>query len=202
MWTSDCQNAFETLKMKLTTAPILAKANIHKPFVLETDPSQHHVTAVLMQYNDNSLPQIVAYFLKKLWPVERQYSAMDREALAIVLACCQFNSYLWGTQFTIQTDHQPVVSVFKHKTKSPRMNRWILEMRDYQYRIEYKQGRKNVVTDHLSQPVRVIQHNEEQWLGKSKEELIEMQGRERRWNEVVEYLRGGRVPNPISREPP
>ncbi len=47
-WTADCQHAFETLKMKLTTALILAKANINKPFVLETDASQHHVAAVLM----------------------------------------------------------------------------------------------------------------------------------------------------------
>ncbi len=140
------------------------------------------------------MPQVVAYFSKKLRPVERRYSATDREALAIVLACRQFNSYLWGTRFTIRTDHQPVVSLFKHRTKSPRMNRWILEMKDYQYQIEYKQGRKNVVADHLSRPVRVIQNNEEQWLGKSKEEVIEMQGRERRWNEVAEYLRGGRVP--------
>ncbi len=53
MWTSDCQHAFETLKVKLTTAPILAKANVHKPFVLETDASQHHVAEVLMQYDDN-----------------------------------------------------------------------------------------------------------------------------------------------------
>ncbi len=136
----------------------------------------------------------MAYFSKKLRPVERRYSDTDREAVAIVLACRQFNSYLWGTRFTIRTDHQPVVSVFKHRTKSPRMNRWILEMRDYQYQIEYKEGRKNVVADHLNRPVRIIQNNEEQWLGKSKEELIEMQRRERRWNEVVEYLRGGRVP--------
>ncbi len=62
MWTADCQHAFDTLKMKLTTAPILAKANINKPFVLETDASQHHVAAVLMQYDDNNLPQVVAYF--------------------------------------------------------------------------------------------------------------------------------------------
>ncbi len=67
-------------------------------------------------------------------------------------------------------------------------------MRDYQYQIEYKQGRKNAVADHLSRPIRVIQNNEEQWLEKSKEELIEMQGRERSWNEVAECLRGGRVP--------
>ncbi len=160
--------------MKLTIAPILAKANIHKPFVLETDASQHHVAAMLMQYDDNSLPQVVAYFSKKLRPAERRYSATDREALAIVLVCRKFNSYLWGTRFAIRTDHQPVVSVFKHRTKSPRMNRWILEMKDYQYQIEYKQGKKNVVADHLSRPVRIIQNNEERWLGKSKEELTEM----------------------------
>ncbi len=155
-WTTECQNAFTTLKQKLNTAPILTKASINKPFVLETDASQHHVAAVLMQCTDNNLPQVVAYFFKKLRPVEIRYSATDREALAIVLSCRQFNSYLWGTKFVIRTDHQPVVSVFKHKTKLPRTNRWILEMRDYLYKTEYKQGRKNVVADHLSRPVRII----------------------------------------------
>lgn len=81
-WTRDCQDAFSTLKQKLTAAPILTKDNINKPFVLETDASQHHVAAVLMQYTENNLPQVVAYFSKKLRPVEIRYSATDREALA------------------------------------------------------------------------------------------------------------------------
>ncbi len=102
--------------------------------------------------------------------------------------------YLWGIRFIIRTDHQPIVSVFRQQAKSSRMNRWILEMRDYRYTIEYKQGKKNVVTDQLSRPVRVIQGREGRWLGRrSKEELMELQRAEPRWNETIEYLTGGRL---------
>lgn len=60
---------------------------MNKQFVLETDASQHHVATVLMQYANNNLPQVIAYFSKKLRPVELRYSATGREALAIVLGC-------------------------------------------------------------------------------------------------------------------
>ncbi len=56
-------------------------------------------------------------------------------------------------------------------------------------------GRKNVVADQLSRPVRMIQEdNVERWLGKSKEELKEMQRNESRWREMIDYLQGGRIP--------
>ncbi len=52
------------------------------------------------------------------------------------------------------------------------MNRWMLEIRDYRYKIEYKSGKRNVVSDQLSRPVRVIQGSEDgEWLGKSREEM-------------------------------
>ena len=135
-WTTECQIAFEIMKRKLTSAPILVKADLNKPFVVETDASQSHIAVVIMQYDRNNLPQVISYYSKKLRPAETRYSTTDREALAIVLACRQFHHYLWGTKFIIRTDHQPIVSVFKQRTKSPRMNRWMLEMCDYRYKIE------------------------------------------------------------------
>ncbi len=98
-WTVDCQQAFEDLKNKLGTSPFLVKANLSKQFILETDASQHHVGAVLLQYDDEGLPRAVGYFSKKLKQAE------------------------WGTRFVIRTDHQPITTVFRQRTKSPRMNR-------------------------------------------------------------------------------
>ncbi len=88
---SRLQKAFEDLKNKLVTSPILVKANLSKQFILETDASQHHVAAVLLQYDDEGLQRAVGYFSKKLKPAEERYSAKDREPLAIVLAYRQFN---------------------------------------------------------------------------------------------------------------
>ncbi len=68
-------------------------------------------------------------------------------------------------------------------------------MREYSYKIEYKSGKRNVVADQLSRPVRVIQGCEDRkWLGKSKEEIKRMQRAEARWQEMVVYFEGGRIP--------
>ncbi len=177
------------------TSPILVKSNLYKEFTLETDASQHQLAAVLLQYDDDDLPRAVGYFSKKLKRPEVRYSATDREVLAIVQACRQFHHYLWGTKFVIRTDHQPIITVLRQRTKSPRMNRWMLEMRDYRFRVEYKRGKNNVVADQLSRPVRVIHGSEDgTWLGKSREEIQALQRKEPRWREMVEFLEGGRVP--------
>ncbi len=167
---------FEEIKSRLVSSPVLVKANLSQQFVLETDASQHHVTAVLLQYDEKGLPCTIGYFSKKLKPAEVRYSTTDREALTIFLACRQFSHYLWRAKFVIRTNHQPIVSVFKQKAKSPRMNRWMLEMRDYRYKIEYQSGKRNMVVDQLSRPVRLIRGSDGgEWLGKSREEVKEMQ---------------------------
>ncbi len=88
VWDEVCQRAFEAIKRKLVSAPVLVKADLSWPFVVETDASQHHVAGVLLQYDDRG-PRTIAYFSKKMKPVESRYSTTDRKALAIVLACRQ-----------------------------------------------------------------------------------------------------------------
>ncbi len=67
-WTKECDNAFMELKDRVTSPPILAKANLTQQFFLETDDSQNHVAAVLLQYNQENIPHTIAYFSKKLRP--------------------------------------------------------------------------------------------------------------------------------------
>ncbi len=108
---------------------------------------------------------------------------------------CSLHHYLWGTRFTIVTDHQPLVSIFKRKTKFPRMNRWILEMREYQYNIQFVKGKHNHVADSLSRPVLVIQHPPEAFRqGKSREEIRALQMEEDKWKEMIQYIEGGKIP--------
>ncbi len=119
-----------------------------------------------MQKDPQEQLRLMSYFSRKLRPVETRYSTTDREALSIVLACRQFHHYLYCITYLckvlIKTDHQPLVSVFKQKTKSPMMNRWILKMRDYRYQIQYKSGKRNSGADHLSMPLRIIKHQAEE----------------------------------------
>ncbi len=102
---------------------------------------------VVSQTQTDGETKPVGYFSKKLNSIEGRYSATDEEALAVVLACYHFHHYLWGTKFTILTDHQPLTSIFKKKTKSATMNCTILEMREYHSEIKYVQVKYNFVAD-------------------------------------------------------
>ncbi len=189
VWTDKCQEAFEKLKQCLTQASILIRVNISQLFVVTTDASKTHVGGILSQVQPDGTNKAIGYFSKKLKPTEVRYSTTDKEALAVVLICRNFHHYLWGANFTIFTDHQPFTSIFQKKTKSPRMNRWILKMREYNYVVYYVQGKDNYVADDLSRPVRVIERPQEPTsLGKTKEEMRTLQLEEDKWKEMIEYL--------------
>ncbi len=149
-WTEQCQTAFETLKEYFSKAPVLVRAQPHQPFIVTTDLSNTHVGGVGSQTQNDGETKPLGYFSKKLNSTEGRYSATDKETLAVVLACRYFHHYLWGTKFTILTDHQPLTSIFKRKTKSARMSRWIMEMREYHYEIKHVQGKYNYVADQLT----------------------------------------------------
>ncbi len=104
-----------------------------------------------------------------------------------MLVCRIFHNYLLGVNFTIFTDHEPLTSIFKKETKSPRMSCWIPEMRAYQNNIKYLKGKYNLAADPLSIPVGIVQRqSEESWLGKTAVEFRDLQ-REVKWREMAEY---------------
>ena len=144
IWNADCNRSFELLKTALINCPVLAAPNLQLPFELHTDASGLAVGSVLMQKYGNDLRPI-AYFSRKLKGAELRYSATDKEALSIVLSVRKFHHFLWGSRFTIVTDHRPLLSVFTRKTKCPRMSRWSYEMREYSFNIIYKAGRAHYV---------------------------------------------------------
>ena len=85
-WTSECQDAFEELKQKLTTAPVLAYPSFDKDFILETDASIQGIGAVLSQVQDDGLIHPVAYASCSLSKPEANYSITELETLAVVWA--------------------------------------------------------------------------------------------------------------------
>lgn len=201
-WTPECQSAFEKLKLVLSTAPVLHPVDYRLPFELHTDASGLAVGAALHQRHPDGSLRPIGFFSKKLRPVETRYSTTDREALGIVLACRFFHHFLWGSKVTIKTDHKALVSVFKHKTKSPRMTRWALEMREYNFLIEFCSGRANVVADQLSRVVRQVRtsplseevQKQVDKLHAPLEKIAEEQDKEERWRVLKLYLKGGELP--------
>lgn len=145
--------AFEKCKILLTTDPILAHPDYDKPFVLTTDASNYAIGAVLSQINDGK-DHPVAFASRTLNKHETNYSTTEKEALAIIWSVGKFNSYLYGNKFTLVTDHKPLTFI-KTSTKNLKVLRWRLELENYDYTVEYKTGKTNVVADALSRKLDV-----------------------------------------------
>ena len=165
-WTSEQEQAFNTLKNCLCEQPILQFPNFEKPFNVTTDASNFAIGAVLSQGDyPKDLP--VAYASRCLNSAEINYSVIEKELLAIVWAVRHFRPYLYGRRFRIVTDHQPLTWLFNIKDPKSRLVRWRLELEEHDYSIVYKPGRVNSNADALSRyPITV---NLSQAQPKSKE---------------------------------
>ena len=106
-WNEKCDKAFIELKEVLTRAPILVMPDWTKPFILQTDASAFGLGYVLSQIDGIGEEHPIAFGSKKKLHSERNYSAIECEALAIVQGVKHFRTYLQGSKFTIETDHNP-----------------------------------------------------------------------------------------------
>jgi len=148
-WEEPQEKAFQTLKAVLSKAPILHLPDVEKPFILRTDASDTGVGGVLMQeVGGKKFP--VAYASKKLLPRERAYSTIEKECLAVVWAVQKFEPYLYGREFVLEVDHEPLRSMKRGKMANGRVLRWSLALQPYQYRVEAIKGKDNVGAHYLS----------------------------------------------------
>lgn len=151
-WTDACQEAFNSVKILLSSAPILHAPDFKKPFILATDASDVGVGAVLIQLDEQGIEHPVSYFSKKLDNAQRNYSVIERELLAIVLALQHFHVYLpsYGPQVKVYSDHHPLQFLNKFKFKNQRLTRWALLLQEYDLAIYHIKGADNVLADCLS----------------------------------------------------
>ncbi len=91
-----------------------------------------------------------AYYSRQLQSRESRYSSTEMEALAMLSAIEHFDHYLIGTHFTVYTDHQALLSLFKSTTLNNRLWRWRLRLSNFSFQIVYIAGKSNVVADALS----------------------------------------------------
>ncbi|KAL2093598.1 hypothetical protein ACEWY4_010910 [Coilia grayii] len=151
-WTSDCQSAFDHLKQALLAAPILAYADFQLPFRVYTDASLHGLGAVLAQVQDGK-ERVIAYASRSLHASERNdqnYSSFKLELLALKWAVTEkFKDYLWGAQFTVFTDNNPLVHL-DTATLGATEQRWVAQLANFSYDIRYRPGATNRNADVLS----------------------------------------------------
>ncbi|KAL5791763.1 hypothetical protein ACOSP7_000357 [Xanthoceras sorbifolium] len=144
-----CLVAFNTLKAKLTTAPILMAPDWSLPFEIMCDASDYAVGAVLGQRVDK-LPHVIYYTSRTLNAAQMNYSTTEKELLAVVHALEKFRSYLFGSEVIIYSDHSALKYLLTKKEAKPRLIRWILLLQEFNIEIRDKKGSENVVANHLS----------------------------------------------------
>ena len=136
---------FDLLKKAVTEEPVLKLPDYTKPFQVQTDASDFAIGGVLLQ-DDHP----VAYESRKLNDTERRYPIHDKEMTAIVHCLRVWRHYLLGSRFVIQTDNV-ATSYFQNQKKiSPKQARWQDFLAEFDYIMEYKPGKTNVIADALS----------------------------------------------------
>ena len=156
-WEQEQQKAFEASKKLLLSAPVLVHYDTVKPLRLTVDSSAYGVGAVLSHVDDyeDENDQPIAFKSRKLSQAERNYSQLDKEALAIMFGIKKFHKYVYGRPFQIVTDHKPLLGLLGERkaipvTASPRLQRWAITLTGYDYRLIYKPGSAIANADALS----------------------------------------------------
>ena len=151
-WNEEAGKAFEELKKRFTTAPILAHFDPTKPVIIETDASDFAIGAVLSQRNNENRLHPVAFHSRKFQPAEINYEIHDKELLAIVDAFKHWRRYCEGATHQVQvfSDHQNLEYFTTTKVLNRRQARWAQELAGIDFRIYYRPGAQNGKTDALS----------------------------------------------------
>nr|GFC27840.1 putative reverse transcriptase domain-containing protein [Tanacetum cinerariifolium] len=148
-WEEKAEAAFQLLKRKLCSAPILVLPEESKNFVVYCDASHKGLGAVLMQKE-----KVIAYTSRQLKVHEKNYTTHDLELGAVVFALKMWRHYLYGTKCVVFTDHKSLQHILDKKELNMRQRCWLELLSDYDYEIRYHPGKANVVADALSRKER------------------------------------------------
>ena len=154
-WRAEQQAAFEESKRLLQSAEVLVHYDPTKEIILSCDASPYGVGAVLSHKMPNGAERPIRFMSRTLSKAERNYSQLDKKGLAVIFGVQRFHKYIYGRRFTIVTDHKPLLSLFNElkavpQMASPRIQRWAVTLRAYEYEIHYRPGKDHGNADALS----------------------------------------------------
>lgn len=144
-WTDKCQQAFEELKTRLTTALVLSLPQEGVPFEVYCDASRVVLGCVLMQEH-----KVITYGSRQLKPHEQNYPTHDLELTAVIFAPKSWQHYLLGKKFVVYTDHKSLQYIFTQRDLNLRQRRWVEYLQMFDFTLSYTPGKGNVVVDALS----------------------------------------------------
>ncbi|GJV55298.1 reverse transcriptase domain-containing protein [Tanacetum coccineum] len=149
IFSDDCIQAFQTLKKKLTKAPILIAPDWDLPFELMCVAIDFAIGAVLGKRHEKHFRPI-HYASKTMNEAESHYTTTEKEMLAVVYAFEKFRSYLILNKSVVYTDHSTLKYLFAKKDSKARLLRWVLLLQEFDFNVIDTKGAENFAADHLS----------------------------------------------------
>ncbi|KAL6312880.1 hypothetical protein AAG906_022641 [Vitis piasezkii] len=146
-----CEESFQELKRRLTTAPVLITPISGERYTVYCDASRNGLGCVLMQRG-----RVVAYASRQLKNHEQNYPTHDLELAAIVFALKLWRHYLYGENFEVFSDHKSLKYIFSQKDLNARQRRWMETLEDFNFTLQYHPGKANVVADALSRKAQCV----------------------------------------------
>uniref|UniRef100_A0A914VNX9 RNA-directed DNA polymerase n=1 Tax=Plectus sambesii TaxID=2011161 RepID=A0A914VNX9_9BILA len=142
-WSTECDKAFCDVKKILLGPMVVGHYNPDEEIIVAADASAYGIGARIYHRYANGQEKVIAYASKKLDAAQKNYGQIEKEALALVFAITKFHQYLFSREFTLLTDHKPLVTIFGDKkgvpvTAASRLQRWAIKLLGYTFTIEYR----------------------------------------------------------------
>ncbi len=155
VWSKACQEAFEKLKARLASPDVLAHYDMNLPLRLDCDASGYGLGAVLSHTFSDGTERPIAYASRTLSAAEKNYAQIEKEGLALIFGIKKFHKYIYGRQFTLVTDHKPLMAILGSKKSLPtlaaaRLQRWAIILLGYQYTLEFRHSIQHANADGFS----------------------------------------------------
>ena len=152
IWTPQCDAAIEVLKEELGKNPIMIHPSPDKTYHLQTDASNTGYSGILQQPRDNNPKELapVAYFSGTFKGAQLRWSTSEKEGYAIYKSVNKFAFYIAGCKCICHTDHKPLKPFFEQGMKNTKLDRWSLQLQDYDLEFSFVKGSDNVLADSLS----------------------------------------------------
>lgn len=149
-WSEECQKAFDHLKQCLITPPVLALPDVNKPYKLYCDASKSCIGALLAQDDEHGYEKPIQYVSHQLSKTQQRWSVIEKECFSIVYALGRLRHYLLDAQIDIFTDHKPLKYLLTSEMKNVKIQKWAIEISQYNCNIHYVSGSLNTRGDFLS----------------------------------------------------
>ena len=150
-WTKECDAAFKLLKEKLMEDPVLISPQVDKDYVIHCDASKYSYSGILQQTRTGTEELApVVYFSENYDKTQVKWNITEKEAYTIYKSVKKFAFYITGAKPMVSSDHKPLKNFFERGMSITKLDRWSLELHEFDISLEFIQGKLNTVANIIS----------------------------------------------------